>query len=532
MMIDMMCSIRSRWLPDFAVAHQLRALAGCLALMTAFATPAVAGLSDYIVVPVRFLPSESELVDGYYIYLRDESGQIEAATNIGQIEPQSDGVAETYIGVEPSVPYSISMTAYNEHGESDRSNTLTLAAMTCDISECDDGDPCTIDQCAVDGCWSIPVPDGAYCDDGDPGTENDSCSAGTCTGVPVGVCQDDFECDDGNVCNGSETCAGGAACVSGTPLACGAPSQCMDAGCDPASGCTTNPRPDGTACNDGDAGTVQDSCSGGVCRGIAQVCSDDLDCDDGNLCNGSETCAGGSACASGIAPNCGTSTQCADPSCDPSTGCLMVPRQDGTACNDGDPETANDRCTSGVCEGVALSCTGDAECDDGNFCNGAEVCDYFTGCTSGPQPDCGTSTQCADPECDPIYGCVMISRPDGTSCDDGNSATEGDSCISGACRGDSSGFALESLTPDDLHTGSHVVLLRGSGFESDMKFVFDGGGGRPPKVRDAQVLNANTIELLIAVKPRRRYSSTSWDLIASGPNGETSTLANALVTSR
>jgi hypothetical protein len=535
MMIVMMGSNGSGWSLVVAVARHLRVLAGCLALfvaLVALANPTVALESDYIVVPIRFLPSESEDVDGYYLYVLEGEGKVEGVSNIGLIEPQGDGVVETYIGVKQSIPYTISMSAYNQYGESERSNSLNVAALSCDVSECDDGDPCTIDQCAVDGCWSIPVPDGAYCDDGDPNTENDSCSAGICEGAPIAICLDDLECDDDNVCNGSETCASGAACVSGTPLACGPSTECADAGCDPSTGCVMLPRADGTACNDGDSGTVQDACSAGVCRGIPQVCTNDLDCDDGNVCNGSETCTGGSACSSGVALNCGSSTQCADPSCDATLGCLMLPRPDGTVCNDGDPGTANDRCSAGSCEGSPLACTGNAECDDGNFCNGAEVCDYLAGCTSGPLPDCGTPTQCADPECDPLYGCVMIPRQDGTACDDGNPATEGDSCVSGGCQGGSSGFALHSLTPDLLHTGSHVLLLHGSGFVPNLKAEFEGGGGRRPSIEDMQLLNENTIEMLVVVKPRRRWSSTSWDLVVHTPDGEQIVLGDALETSR
>jgi hypothetical protein len=51
-------------------------------------------------------------------------------------------------------------------------------------------------------------------------------------------------------------------------VVCGAVDQCHDAGtCDPGSGlCSNPPKPDGTACSDGDVCT-EDACLAGVCAG-------------------------------------------------------------------------------------------------------------------------------------------------------------------------------------------------------------------------------------------------------------------------
>lgn len=83
---------------------------------------------------------------------------------------------------------------------------------SCDMDiECDDGNPCTADQCFLGQCLSQVVPDGTGC----PGNGTTDCSdVDTCV---AGACQDnDFAAgtvctDDGNdcsqdVCDGSGTC--------------------------------------------------------------------------------------------------------------------------------------------------------------------------------------------------------------------------------------------------------------------------------------------------------------------------------------
>jgi DNA-binding beta-propeller fold protein YncE len=56
--------------------------------------------------------------------------------------------------------------------------------------------------------------------------------------------------------------------------------QCNDAVCVAAVGCTIQPKPDGTGCEDGNACTVEDVCSDGACIGTP------LSCDDGTVCTG------------------------------------------------------------------------------------------------------------------------------------------------------------------------------------------------------------------------------------------------------
>ncbi len=74
------------------------------------------------------------------------------------------------------------------------------------------------------------------------------------------------------------TCGPGTICSLGDAYP-----QCNEAVCIATVGCTIQPKPDGSGCEDGNACTIEDVCSGGVCVGAP------LSCDDGNLCS-DDTC--------------------------------------------------------------------------------------------------------------------------------------------------------------------------------------------------------------------------------------------------
>ncbi len=93
---------------------------------------------------------------------------------------------------------------------------------------CDDGNPCTGDECVpARGCRHVVLPDGAGCGDGDRCNGAETCRAGICTAGTS------LACDDGNACTmdactaqhgcthaavtGCQTCTGAVACVDGDP---------------------------------------------------------------------------------------------------------------------------------------------------------------------------------------------------------------------------------------------------------------------------------------------------------------------------
>lgn len=300
-------------------------------------------------------------------------------------------------------------------------------------SNCDDGNPCTIDKCdGRGGCIHMPG-DGA-CDDGRACTENDSCTSGRCAGEPV-------RCSDEN--------------------------PCTDDRCDETLGCVSENNT--SACDDGDACTLDDRCEEGVCTaGAGRSCEDgnpctddicDVDvgcvyvlnddpCDDLDACTRGEYCVFG-VCGGGVPVDCEDGNLCTDDSCDPLQGCVNNPNRN--LCDDKNACTEGDICQSGVCVGGdpiecddENICTDDScipasgcvfvnnaePCDDGNACSFGDVCEGGI-CVATPL-ECNDSNLCTDDLCGED-GCEYAYNSSG--CDDQNPCTSNDRCSVGGCAG-------------------------------------------------------------------------------------------------
>jgi hypothetical protein len=86
---------------------------------------------------------------------------------------------------------------------------------------------------------------------------------------------------------------------------------------------------------------------------------------------------------------------------------------------------------------VDLPCTVNADCDDGNLCNGAETCSAGL-CVAGTVLDCDDTDACTVDSCDSVTGCLY----DAITCDDTNACTL-DSCDS------VTGCLHDAITCDD-----------------------------------------------------------------------------------
>jgi hypothetical protein len=211
-------------------------------------------------------------------------------------------------------------------------------------------------------------------DDGKPCTD-EVCTAGVASHPDK---TSGTVCNDGNACTVAEICVTGI-CAGGMPVVCMASDACHAAGiCNPATGMCSNPnKADGVACDDGNACTQSDSCQAGVCIGANPVvCAVPDQCHDAGVCN-------------------------------PVTGMCSNPNKaNGVACSDGDGCTQNDTCQAGVCtSGAPLVCPAPDQCHDAGVCNAA------TGVCSNP------------------------SKPNNTSCSDGDACTVNDTCQAGSCAG-------------------------------------------------------------------------------------------------
>ncbi len=167
-------------------------------------------------------------------------------------------------------------------------------------------------------------------------------------------------------------------------------------------------------------------------------------------------------CAALEAPACMKSV-CNDGSLPGTAGeCVMVPQEDGAACDDGDLCTVGDSCREGACTaGDRLDCSeagsgcmigvcdpsdgtcvgspapDGKSCDDGDLCTSDDAC-VSGSCVGGGPIDCShLDSACIAGSCDPQDGtCVAAPASEGRSCDGGDPCTVGTTCQAGICTGE------------------------------------------------------------------------------------------------
>lgn len=260
----------------------------------------------------------------------DEVFKLEAdpSPDITPTSPYNDGTTSTF-----GAPNRWSSGTI----EQDFGILRSAVVLTCgEVAACDDGDPCTTEDCVEGTC--VFQPSSAACDDGDHCTAQDVCSNGVCAGEVIpGCCRVDCDCEDGLFCNGAETCESGICVSSGDPCSGGA---VCESTCDEA----------GDHCFDP---------PGAACPDDGNACTD-------NVCDGAGGCVAVDASAA-----CDDQDPCTDDACDPESGCVHTPnacvgaccRAEG--CTDG-PAAA---CGPMACDAAAhlpttfAGCLGDA---DGN----------------------------------------------------------------------------------------------------------------------------------------------------------------------
>jgi len=305
----------------------------------------------------------------------------------------------------------------------------------------DDGIACTADSCDEVADVVVHAPqdglcdNGAFCDgaevcvagigcqDGPPPTLDDgvSCTIDGCndlvdliTHTPV-----DSQCDDGQFCNGSETCDPTLDCQPGTP-------PILD---------------DGVSC-------TNDSCN----ETTDQVVHTPVDsaCSDGQFCNGNETCDAGLGCLQGSPPSLDDGIECTSDSCNETTDQVVHAPVD-SACSDGQFCNGSEVCQVGIgCQpGVApptddgVGCTVDscdeggdqivhvaqnALCDDGQFCNGAEICDPVLDCQLATPPPVDDGIPCTLDSCDEESD-QAVHTPQNELCDNGIFCDGTEACV-------------------------------------------------------------------------------------------------------
>jgi len=303
--------------------------------------------------------------------------------------------------------------------------------------KCDDGSFCNGTQvCDPNhGCKDPVIPD---CDDDIPCT-NDFCNeeANECSNVPRNE-----RCSDGQYCDGVEICDPEDGCKAGPPPNCNDNTVCTTDTCDEATdsckhtqnngSCSNGLYCDGvetcspTGCKPGTPPNCADStsCTIDTCDEATDSCKrtpNNASCSNGQFCDGVEVCSPTLGCRPGTPPNCNDNIVCTTDACVEATdSCSHVVNNancnngkfcDGVevcsptlGCRPGTPPNCNDNfpCTQDVCVEANDTCAHspfNSLCNNNKFCDGVEVCSPTQGCQAGPPPDCGDSIECTDDRC-------------------------------------------------------------------------------------------------------------------------------------
>ena len=408
-----------------------------------------------------------------------------------------DPVNDCQAGTAPNCDDGVSCTVDTCNENTDSCDN------TPDDSVCSNGQFCDgVEVCdPANDCQPGMAPN---CDDGVTCTV-DTCNENTdsCDNLP-----NDAACSDGLQCNGVEVCDPVNDCQAGTPPNCDDGIACTIDVCDEAGGCTNTP--DDSLCDNGVfcdgaevcdpvngcKGAVPVNCDDGVsctidsCDEQSESCvnsPDDSICNNGSFCDGVEVCDPINDCQGGTAPNCDDGVGCTVDACNEATdSCDNTP--DNSLCSNGqfcdgmevcDPtldcqpgngDVCDDGvgCTVDMCDEDTDMCTNmpnDSLCDDGEFCNGTEVCDPNGDCQAGTAVVCDDGIACTTDSCNDITD-ECVSSPNNGACNDNDPCTldicTGNGCmnspICGAC-------CQADDTCNDQVTLSQCLAIAGASFD-------------------------------------------------------------------
>ncbi len=366
------------------------------------------------------------------------------------------------------------------------STVSLVGAITCSISNpsvCNDGDACTVDDCAAGACRNQPK----FCGDNNACTI-DSCSNGECVRTPkvcddgnpnttdicnmatgcVFTCITGTSCNDGNLCTEEDTCSTSRVCIGTNKLCNDQNSETTDT-CNLTNGeCTFTPFtcPSGSSCDDGNLCTINDQCSNNQCKGTTKICNDEnsqtvdtcnastgectfmvraTTCSTSNssVCNDGDACTV-DVCVAGLCRNqpkfCDDNNPCTIDSC--SNGeCVRTPK----VCDDGNPNTM-DTC-NGFHGGCIFNCIEGDPCEDGELCTIEDKCfnlgldpqtGLFTFQCMGGKSKCNDEDPNTFDTCNRNTGeCTFapVVCPGSSSCDDKDLCTLNDKCLFNECNG-------------------------------------------------------------------------------------------------
>jgi len=219
----------------------------------------------------------------------------------------------------------------------------------------------------------------------------------------------DALCTNGQFCDGAEVCDPVLDCKAGTP-------PTID---------------DGVACTDDTCDEVADV--------VVNTPNDGL-CDNGLFCDGADICDALLDCQVGTPPVIDDGVACTDDSCDEATDTIVNTANDANCddgqfcdgaetcnavldCQAGTPPVIDDgvACTVDFCDeptDTVFNAPADALCDNGLFCDGSETCDPVLDCQAGTPPVIDDGVACTVDFCDEPTDTVF-NAPQDAPCDNG-----------------------------------------------------------------------------------------------------------------
>jgi len=103
----------------------------------------------------------------------------------------------------------------------------------------------------------------------------------------------------------------------------------------------------------------------------------------------------------------------------------------------------------------SIGCSSDAECDDGEACNGLETCSAGV-CQPGTPLDCDDGDACTEDSCDPVSGCVNVSTKPTADAGDDVTICDGESTTLDATGSTGTGLTY-AWSPGCSASATHTV---------------------------------------------------------------------------
>ena len=284
------------------------------------------------------------------------------------------------------------------------------------LSEYDDGISCTIDNCdeindiVTHTADNELCQDGLYCNGAEICDPVNDCQAGTAVDVDDGILCTVDSCDEG------EDVSDDLGQVVYDTNECTCEPETQEVDCNDNNACTddvcvdfacSNNNNNANICDDEFWCTIGDRCYEGSCISDSKPVDDGVSCttdscdevndaivhnpddslcDDGLYCNGFESCDVINDCQLGVAP-----------SIDDGVGCTI------------------DNCDEG--SDTIINTPSNNLCENGLYCDGAEVCDVINDCQLGVAPSIDDGVRCTIDNCDEGTDTITNS-PDDSLCED------------------------------------------------------------------------------------------------------------------